>query len=110
MFIIRRASNSDRRYPISVSPSRYAIYVCCALIISSAGLTSCGQKGELYIAQPSQTSDQMIVTETASEALDSTRQPQDAAFATIDDDGYDKTRYLEQKQVMPAVSNDPNDY
>lgn len=68
-------------------------------------LTGCGQKGELYLVDPSS---QTITS--SSEVLASTSNPQDAAFAGIDDDDYQRARYLEQKQVLPAVSDDPNDY
>ncbi len=80
----------------------------CTLAFSSAlliGLTACGQKGELYLVDPSS----QTVT-SSSEVLESTSNPQDAAFADIDDNDYQKTRYLEQKQILPEASDDPNDY
>ncbi len=90
---------------------RLSIILSIILGVALLTLTGCGQKGELYLtAASSQNASQTIVTETASDALNSTSQPQDAAFATIDDDGYEKSRYLEEKRVMPAVSDDPNDY
>ena len=70
-------------------------------------LTGCGQKGDLYLAD---TNSQMVTN--SSEALESTSNPQDAAFAGLDDAEYEQTRYLEQ-QVSPDgnhVSDDPNDY
>lgn len=79
-----------------------------ALIVSGAmlvGLTGCGQKGDLYLVD---NGSQMVTG--SSEALDSTSHPQDAAFAGVDDADYQKTRYLEQKQVLPDVTDDPNDY
>ena len=78
------------------------------LALSSAlliGLTACGQKGELYLVDSSS----QTVT-SSSEVLESTSNPQDAAFADIDDNDYQKTRYLEQKQILPEPSDDPNDY
>lgn len=102
---LNKVKNSNAK----LSPS---ITTCCQktciLIVSSTvlfGLSACGQKGELYLAD---TSSQTITS--SSEVLESTSNPQDAAFATIDDDDYQKERYLEQKQVLPGVSDDPNDY
>ncbi len=108
MFILRRALNTQS---LSFNRSSHRVY---SLIIAGTvmlGLTGCGQKGDLYLTEArGQNNSQTIVTESASEALDSTSHPQDAAFASIDDDDYQKQRYLEQKQVLPAVSDDPNDY
>ena len=83
----------------------------CTLVLGGAvvvGVTGCGQKGALYLADTATTNSPMV--STSSEALDSTSNPQDAAFAGVDDADYDKTRYLEQKQVLPDVTDDPNDY
>lgn len=78
------------------------------LFIGSAimiGLSGCGQKGALYLADAnSQT------IEGSASVLGSTSHPQDAAFASIDDDNYQKTRYLEEQMVLPEPSADPNDY
>lgn len=107
MFTIHRASNIKCTHQLFVNVRRHAVW---ALLIGSAvitGLSGCGQKGELYLAEPSS---QTVTDSTASDQLDSTSHPQDVAFATIDDDNYDKDRYLEQKQVLPAASDDPNDY
>lgn len=82
--------------------SRYAFI---SLSVAALTLAGCGQKGNLYLVDPST----QTVT-SSSEVLASTSNPQDAAFAGIDDDGYQKERYFEQKQVLPAVSDDPNDY
>lgn len=82
--------------------------IMSTLILGSTlvvGLTGCGQKGALTLAEPSS---QTVAS--GSEMLDSSSHPQDAAFATIDDDNYQKTRYLEQKQVLPDTNDDPNDY
>lgn len=83
----------------------------CALLISGtvmAGLTGCGQKGDLYLADTNSTNSQMV--SSSSDELDSTSHPQDAAFAGVDDVDYQKNRYLEQKQLLPDVTDDPNDY
>lgn len=76
--------------------------VCLMAIVIS--LTGCGQKGALYLEQ----SEAMVGAESDTTA--STSQPQDAAFAGIDDDDYEKERYLEQKQILPVTTEDPNDY
>ncbi|MBP2279424.1 putative small lipoprotein YifL [Psychrobacter sp. PL15] len=110
MFNICRAANSADKNSLSVTISRQAIH---ALIIGSTvmfGVTGCGQKGALYLADTSSQTVAMSSDNTNSEVLDSTSNPQDAAFAGIDDDDYQKSRYLEQKQVLPDASDDPNDY
>lgn len=104
MFTIRRSLDIRGTQNLSANSGRHAIW---ALMIGSAvmlGLSGCGQKGDLYLAEPSSQ------TVAASDQLDSTSHPQDAAFATIDDDNYDKSSYLEQQQVLPSASDDPNDY
>lgn len=105
MFTQRCAANIECKSHLSVNVYRQTIY---ALIIGSAvmlGITGCGQKGELYLAD---TSSQTVTN--SSDVLDSTSNPQDAAFAGIDDDDYQKSRYLEQKQMLQDVNDDPNDY
>lgn len=104
MFTIRRSLDIRGTQNLSANSGRHAIWT---LMIGSAvmlGLSGCGQKGDLYLAEPSSQ------TVAASDQLDSTSHPQDAAFATIDDDNYDKSSYLEQQQVLPSASDDPNDY
>ena len=90
---------------VLVSGSRRAFYTF--LIGSSVmlGVSGCGQKGDLYLVDSSS----QIVKEST-DKLDSTSIPQDAAFADADDDNYQKNRYLEQQQVLPEPSIDPNDY
>lgn len=73
-------------------------------------LAACGQKGNLYFAEPSSQTSQSQTMVADSARLDSTSRPQDAAFASIDDDQYQKMRYLEQQQILPEASDDPNDY
>ncbi|MGP9518124.1 LPS translocon maturation chaperone LptM [Psychrobacter sp. AOP7-C1-14] len=87
---------------------RTSCQIVATLFIGSAiivGLSGCGQKGDLYLAD---SSSQTIEDNTS--VLDSTSHPQDAAFAGIDDDNYQKTRYLEEQMVLPEPSTDPNDY
>ncbi|WP_201587742.1 LPS translocon maturation chaperone LptM [Psychrobacter jeotgali] len=111
MFILRRPLNTEFTHKLTVNRSSHRAGSLIIMGVIMLGLTGCGQKGDLYLTEkPGQNSSQTIVTETASEALDSTSHPQDAAFASIDDADYQKQRYLEQKQVLPAVSDDPNDY
>ncbi|MED6317536.1 MAG: lipoprotein [Pseudomonadota bacterium] len=78
------------------------------LVIGSAmmvGLSGCGQKGALYL--PESTSQ---TVEGRPSVLNSTSHPQDAAFAGIDDDTYQKNDYLDEQQILPEPSTDPNDY
>jgi predicted small lipoprotein YifL len=103
MFTIHCAANIVGKNNLPAKTSRQAFY---ALIIGGAvmlGITGCGQKGALYLAD---TSSQTVTN--SSEVLDSTSNPQDAAFAGIDDDDYEKTRYLEK--MLADVKADPNDY
>ncbi|MGM8900980.1 hypothetical protein ACS8FC_20360, partial [Psychrobacter sp. 1Y4] len=58
----------------------------------------------LYLAAPN---NQTVVV---SDQLTSTSHPQDAAFAGIDDDTYQKNDYLDEQQILPEPSTDPNDY
>ena len=110
MFTIRRFLDTKRIQNLSTNSGRHAIWT---LMIGSAvmlGLSGCGQKGDLYIAAPSSQTVAGNAELPTSDQLDSTSHPQDAAFANIDDDNYDKSSYLEQQQVLPAASDDPNDY
>lgn len=110
MFTIRRSLSTKRIQNLSAHSGRQAI---STLMIGSAvmlGLSGCGQKGDLYIAEPSSQTVAGNTELSASEQLDSTSHPQDAAFTNVDDDNYDKSRYLDQQQVLPAASDDPNDY
>lgn len=84
---------------------RYAlIATIIAISLVAFSLGGCGQKGGLYLSD----TEQGVVTSSA--VLDSTSQPQDAAFAGIDDDAYQTERYLEEQQILPEPSDDPNDY
>lgn len=99
MLTIRLASKT-----MSANVSAISRRVVSSLIISSVvliGLSGCGQKGALYLANAdSQTS------QTSSAMLDSTSNPQDAAFAGINDDNGQKSQNFE----LPEPSSDPNDY
>ena len=80
----------------------------CALMaipLAIVAITGCGQKNDLYLVDPAT----QTVT-TSSDDLASTNNPQDAAFADLDDSDYKQERYLEQQQIFPEVSDDPNDY
>lgn len=89
----------------SMLTSRRAI---ATLLMGSAvmiGLSGCGQKGALYLPEStSQTID------GSPSVLSSTSHPQDAAFAGVDDDTYQKNDYLDEQQLLPEPSTDPNDY
>lgn len=90
---------------VLVGGSRRAFYTF--LIGSSVmlGVSGCGQKGDLYLVDSSSQT-----VQESTDRLNSTSNPQDAAFAGVDDDNYQKERYLEQQQVLPEPSTDPNDY
>ncbi|KAA0913620.1 LPS translocon maturation chaperone LptM [Psychrobacter sp. ANT_WB68] len=105
MFTIRRTSNINDA-DLSVSASRPAIYklIVATIVIGSAVLTGCGQKGDLYLTDSSS----QTVKDNAP-ALDSTSYPQDAAFAKIDDKQQNNEQNTEDFQ-LPEPSSDPNDY
>ncbi len=97
-------TTQSRLYPLSFIERAIVASVLFASIIV---VTGCGQKGDLYLVDNSQ-----AVVEQ-SEVLASTSQPQDAAFAGIDDDSYEKSRYLREKQVLQDaedIEDDVNDY
>ncbi|MGP5211981.1 LPS translocon maturation chaperone LptM [Psychrobacter alimentarius] len=111
MLTIRRTSKTE--YANMVTISRRAV---STLIISSVvilGVSGCGQKGDLYLAN---TNGQSAQSSTA--VLDSTSHPQDAAFAGIDDDNVSNannannvsTTQDAQDFELPEPSTDPNDY
>ncbi len=103
MSITSRPSNTE--HTSSLLTSRRAI---ATLVIGSAvmvGVSGCGQKGDLYLAESSSQT-----VEGSSSVLNSTSNPQDAAFAGIDDDTYQKNDYLDEQQLLPEPSTDPNDY
>lgn len=104
MFTLRQSLSPHGAHSFVIF-SRQMTYLLLISAVMILGLSGCGQKGELYLADAgSQTLD------GTADVLQSTSHPQDAAFASIDDDGYDRTRYLEEQQVLPEPSDDPNDY
>ena len=99
MLTIRRVSNTEYNSHLSINASRRAI---SALIIGSAvmlGLTGCGQKGDLYLA------DSNSSKAAGSEMLTNAGEPKNAESASNDEQN---ARYLEQ--VLSDVNEDPNDY
>lgn len=105
MFTIRRTSNfNSANLSVIAKPSNYQLMVA-ALVIGTAALAGCGQKGDLYLTESSSQT-----VKDSSPRLESTSHPQDAAFAGIDVGAYQKERYLEQQHVLPEPSDDPNDY
>ena len=83
-------------------------YASLVMSLAALALTGCGQKNELYLVDPST----QTVT-TSSDALASTSNPQDVAFANIDD-SIDNSEYQRlrdsESPMFPEVSDDPNDY
>ena len=90
---------------VLVSGSRRACYTFLIGSTVMLGLSGCGQKNDLYLVDSSSQT-----VQESTDRLNSTSSPQDAAFAGADDDNYQKKRYLEQQQVLPEPSTDPNDY
>ena len=99
MLTIRRSSKTASAHIISVSCRAIATVIVSSVVM--IGLSGCGQKGALYLAD---TSDQAV--QNSSAVLDSTSHPQDAAFAGINDDNAQSTSNFE----LPEPSDDPNDY
>ena len=89
----------------SISASRPAIYklILTTLVLGSALLTGCGQKGDLYLTDSSSQT-----VKGNAPALDSSSHPQDAAFAKIDDNQNSKQNA--DTFQLPEPSTDPNDY
>lgn len=105
---LRKPNNISNNNDAALQFMNGSYRTICTLILSGivlVGFTGCGQKGELYLVD---TSSQTVTN--SSDNLESTSNPQDAAFANIDDADYQNIRYLEQKQVLPDVTDDPNDY
>ena len=108
MLTIRRTSKTE--YANMITISRRAV---STLIISSVvilGVSGCGQKGELYLANADGQSAQ-----SSTAVLDSTSHPKDAAFAGIDDDSTNNANNVSNTQnaqdfELPEPSTDPNDY
>jgi predicted small lipoprotein YifL len=102
MLTIRRASQPE--YAHVANAASFSRKAVSTFIISSAvmlGLSGCGQKGALYLAN----ADSQTV-QSSSAVLDSTSNPQDAAFSGLNDDTAQQTSNIE----LPEPSTDPNDY
>ena len=112
MFTIRRTpaiKNVDlsafSRNVSSISASRPAIckLILTTLVLGSAVLTGCGQKGNLYLTDSSSQT-----VKGNAPALESSSHPQDAAFAKIDDS--QNSEQNADSFQLPEPSTDPNDY
>lgn len=103
MLTIRQSLKTEQANAVSISRRVLSTFIMGSVVM--LGLSGCGQKGNLYLAD---SSSQTI--EGSPSVLNSTSHPQDAAFAGIDDDNYQKNRYLDEQQVLPEPSTDPNDY
>lgn len=103
MLTIRQSLKTEQANAVSISRRVLSTFIMGSVVM--LGLSGCGQKGDLYLAD---SSSQTI--EGSPSVLNSTSHPQDAAFAGIDDDNYQKNRYLDEQQVLPEPSTDPNDY
>ena len=98
MSTLCRSSKTDATF-LSVNSQRRAITTVLIGSMVMIGLSGCGQKGDLYLAD---STSQTI--ESSSSVLDSTSNPQDAAFAGIDDN------QASDMMGLPEPSDDPNDY
>lgn len=97
MLTIRHSLKTEHANAARVSRRVLSTFIMGSVVM--LGISGCGQKGALYLTDAS---GQTVQESTA--VLASTSQPQDAAFAGIDDD----------QQIsdfeLPEPSNDPNDY
>ncbi|MDX2373855.1 lipoprotein [Psychrobacter sp. PP-21] len=103
MSITSRPSNTEHTSYLLTSRRAIATFIIGSAVM--VGVSGCGQKGDLYLAESSSQT-----VEGSSSVLNSTSNPQDAAFAGIDDDTYQKNDYLDEQQLLPEPSTDPNDY
>ena len=84
--------------------SIYNLILSTSIAVASAALLAgCGQKGDLYLVD---SGNQAIKNSTA--ILDSGSNPQDAAFAKIDDNQNNEQNA--DSFQLPEPSTDPNDY
>ena len=101
MFTIRRISKTECPNAV-ISVSRHASYkliLATTVLMGMAALTGCGQKGDLYLVDSSSK-----VTRDSTAIVDSGNNPQDTAFANIDDNqNVDDFK-------LPEPGDDPNDY
>ena len=109
MFTIRRTSTSNSaNLSVNVKPSAIYKLIVATLVIGSAALAGCGQKGDLYLTESSS----QTVKDNRPE-LESTSHPQDAAFAKLDDNHQNNHKNQAQDAEgfqLPEPSSDPNDY
>ena len=102
MFTTRCTSKIEHSQ-VSESSARHSIHNLMLgtsiAIASTALLAGCGQKGDLYLVD----SGKAVRDSTA--ILDSSSNPQDAAFAKIDGNQQDTDDFQ-----LPEPSSDPNDY
>ncbi len=97
MLTIRHSLKTEHANAAYVSRRVLSIVMMGSVVM--LGLSGCGQKGALYLTDASGQT-----VQESSAVLASTSQPQDAAFAGIDDDEQNPDFEL------PEPSNDPNDY
>ena len=106
MFTTRCTSKIEHSQ-VSESSARHSIHNLMLgtsiAIASTALLAGCGQKGDLYLV------DSGKVVRDSTAILDSGSNPQDAAFANIDDNQQNNEQNTENFQ-LPEPSSDPNDY
>lgn len=108
MLTIRRASKTKQiNADHVISINRRAVSTLMISSIVMLGLSGCGQKGALYLTD----ADGQAV-QTSSAVLESTSNPQDAAFAGINDNNVNRAPNAQgtQNSELPEPSNDPNDY
>ena len=86
-------------------PFLSATYALTILSLMTLVLTACGQKNDLYLVDRAT---QTVMTSPA--ALESSSNPQDVAFASLDGAEDQREGDTEQQPIFPAVSDDPNDY
>ena len=105
MFTTRCTSKIEHSR-ISGSATRHSVYnvmLGTSIAIASAALlVGCGQKGDLYLVD----SGKAVRDSTA--ILDSGSDPQDAAFAKIDENQNNEQNA--DSFQLPEPSTDPNDY
>lgn len=105
MLTIRRSPKTASAHVISVSRRAVSTVIIGSIVMM--GLSGCGQKGDLYLADSSSQA-----VQTSTDMLDSTSHPQDAAFAGINDDNTQKAPDAQTTPdfELPEPSTNPNDY
>lgn len=104
MLTIRRSPKTASAHVISASRRAVSTVIIGSIVMM--GLSGCGQKGDLYLADSSSQA-----VQTSTDMLDSSN-PQDAAFAGIDDDNTQKAPDAQTTPdfELPEPSTNPNDY